>query len=756
MIRNFLNALLSLNFLAWPARLLLWLIIGFLAMTGVRAATIGITVNSTNQLSSKFLPAASAGTQVTNSPAWSDSRTVLGVPTFIEGYETLADAANVTLNWLVGRTKNVTLDQNTVFAFSNVPGGATNIQTMIVQVTGDGASSVAFTGAVWQTPQVTVPDAGTITLYFFRAVSGAVSGYAGIGGSSSGGDTIWDNTAGVISPLGTGQSTNTLQFVSGLADNATNVALVVDTAVPWTGNALLASLGSGGSTNFQFYAELSALVLKGGFAGVSEIYANSSGGALFDLYADATTAYFQLDYGGGNGLLFTPTIISTGSAIAYLFDTSHVLTNGDKLVSIGNAGVEKAAFGYSGTLYNGPNAIAVNGEKPNYVFESYKDVSAGDADAIGFVLGVVTTNTFDSFSQMQVSGSTSGIGITLDSYATPSIGTGFQLNSASDGLFLQSQTIDGTNVLLFRASTSLSAGTANASLQGVTNAAFGLTLSDPSTQQLWAITAGEQSNFSDSLQFYDVNGLLAIRMQPALQTGAPYFFRTSGTTTNRIVTILNDQVEVLEIASNGAIAIPNLDTPITHIDPDAADGTAPYQLGTSITHTSGNLLEVANNGTLVNQVNWDGGLLIGQGITTIDDDYTLRSSHNQALGEPQFNRIYIEDTTSGTYTNYSTFDLSALAISGGPSTSMNLLMDTVTATKGAEFEIALNSDATSSGSTFMQMKADTQTIFKFDVNTTAGNTRFLVWDVDNATLERVSVGVADSGGAGFKVLRIAN
>lgn len=45
---------------------------------------------------------------------------------------------------------------------------------------------------------------------------------------------------------------------------------------------------------------------------------------------------------------------------------------------------------------------------------------------------------------------------------------------------------------------------------------------------------------------------------------------------------------------------------------------------------------------------------------------------------------------------------------------------------------------------------------RFDGSTTAGQTRFLVYDVDNATLERVTVGAADSGGAGFKVLRIPN
>lgn len=45
---------------------------------------------------------------------------------------------------------------------------------------------------------------------------------------------------------------------------------------------------------------------------------------------------------------------------------------------------------------------------------------------------------------------------------------------------------------------------------------------------------------------------------------------------------------------------------------------------------------------------------------------------------------------------------------------------------------------------------------KFDDDATAGNTRMLLYDVDNGQLERVSVGVADSGGVGFKVLRIAN
>jgi len=47
-------------------------------------------------------------------------------------------------------------------------------------------------------------------------------------------------------------------------------------------------------------------------------------------------------------------------------------------------------------------------------------------------------------------------------------------------------------------------------------------------------------------------------------------------------------------------------------------------------------------------------------------------------------------------------------------------------------------------------------VAQFDGDSTAGNTRFLIYDVDNGQLERVSVGAADSGGTGYKLLRIPN
>ena len=69
-----------------------------------------------------------------------------------------------------------------------------------------------------------------------------------------GGDTIWANNGGLIEPLGTGQVTNVLRFTSGLADNATNEAEVINTATPWLNGGSLLSLKSADTNVFWFTA----------------------------------------------------------------------------------------------------------------------------------------------------------------------------------------------------------------------------------------------------------------------------------------------------------------------------------------------------------------------------------------------------------------------------------------------------------------------------------------------------------------------
>jgi hypothetical protein len=56
----------------------------------------------------------------------------------------------------------------------------------------------------------------------------------------SGGETVWTNSAGIVTPASGQTATNRLQFTSGAEDNATNAAVVVDTDAAWTSGSLLA------------------------------------------------------------------------------------------------------------------------------------------------------------------------------------------------------------------------------------------------------------------------------------------------------------------------------------------------------------------------------------------------------------------------------------------------------------------------------------------------------------------------------------
>lgn len=49
-----------------------------------------------------------------------------------------------------------------------------------------------------------------------------------------------------------------------------------------------------------------------------------------------------------------------------------------------------------------------------------------------------------------------------------------------------------------------------------------------------------------------------------------------------------------------------------------------------------------------------------------------------------------------------------------------------------------------------------RTVVEVDGSTTAGDTSMLLWDVSAGSLKRVSIGASDSGGTGFKVLRVPN
>lgn len=79
---------------------------------------------------------------------------------------------------------------------------------------------------------------------------------------------------------------------------------------------------------------------------------------------------------------------------------------------------------------------------------------------------------------------------------------------------------------------------------------------------------------------------------------------------------------------------------------------------------------------------------------------------------------------------------------------------------GASLE-AITTDVTASSEdfdlVFRTMAAGTLSeIARFSRTATATHTGLMLWDTDNGTVERVTVGAADSGGVGFKLLRIPN
>lgn len=151
---------------------------------------------------------------------------------------------------------------------------------------------------------------------------------------------------------------------------------------------------------------------------------------------------------------------------------------------------------------------------------------------------------------------------------------------------------------------------------------------------------------------------------------------------------------------------------------------------TAIKQNAAAVLEV-NNGT---PGQW-GGLLVGTrdaGTTTVTNGLTVghQSTGTPAAGLGSAILLNINSST--------TADQNAAQIAAVWTTATH-------ASRSAELQINV-----------VQNAGALATVAKFDKTPTAGETGLWIWDADNGNLERVTVGAADSGGAGFKLLRIAN
>lgn len=158
-----------------------------------------------------------------------------------------------------------------------------------------------------------------------------------------------------------------------------------------------------------------------------------------------------------------------------------------------------------------------------------------------------------------------------------------------------------------------------------------------------------------------------------------------------------------------------------------------------------NLMSVAINASLLPGT--DATISLGSGSFTWLDvwasgNVNLSNSSTIEFGD----NTVLSDTGTGFKISNTGGTAGETEIYSGDNSGMGLWGDTAL-TNGVQ----ISSDGSSIG-----MVSASVTIGSFDNSSTAGDTRFLLWDVDNASLVRVSVGAADSGGTGFKVLRIPN
>lgn len=171
----------------------------------------------------------------------------------------------------------------------------------------------------------------------------------------------------------------------------------------------------------------------------------------------------------------------------------------------------------------------------------------------------------------------------------------------------------------------------------------------------------------------------------------------------------------------------------------------------SVTSSSATALTVTNSGAAADSVGVRGSAPTGLGVQGLT---------NSGIPLYGFIQAATSTTTAGT-------GLKMLArASGTPGNGFGLgfLIQLETSTTNdidAAQIVATWDDAThASRSSKVEIKAANSSGLadgiRIDDDATARNTRLLVYDVDNATVERVSVGVADSGGVGYKVLRIPN
>lgn len=164
-----------------------------------------------------------------------------------------------------------------------------------------------------------------------------------------------------------------------------------------------------------------------------------------------------------------------------------------------------------------------------------------------------------------------------------------------------------------------------------------------------------------------------------------------------------------------------------------------------IHNTGGNDLVISSDGATLSEfvIGFQGTQSLSIGHNNYYQEFTSTYMTIEETGGTNRFRINAGETTFGS--NLSDYDLRMI----GMTDSSLFFLDASTnrigiGTQSPAYKLHVVGDFSVEGAS------------EFDSSTAAGETRFLVYDVDAGTLKRVSVGATDSGGVGFKVLRITN
>ncbi len=217
---------------------------------------------------------------------------------------------------------------------------------------------------------------------------------------------------------------------------------------------------------------------------------------------------------------------------------------------------------------------------------------------------------------------------------------------------------------------------------------------------------------------------------------------------NTIYVIANgNDIGLMDASANlrwsGAARFGSLGVPVAQIEVINQNAAQPALRIQAAAGQTENILEFKNSGGVTQiAMNSDGEAEFGQSVI-----FSGGGAENRGLkrNNPAFNLPVWGGTSKS--------DGAQIDLSGSDRGGQNLggYIDLISG--GASIAPAASNLRTS---IHTQSSGGTTEIARFDDNATAGNTRFMIYDVDNGMLQRVSVGSADSGGVGFKALRIPN